>query len=180
MVKIVVGSNNPVKINAVRDAFSHYFSDVEVESFPVESGVHDQPLGEDTFKGAENRAKRIYQAFKDGKINADFFVGIEGGAGKVYGKVLSFAVACIMNKDGEFSFGVSPAHELPQAIASRIMDGEELGVVMGEITGESDIKYNQGTVGKLTRGVISRKSFCEAATIMALVPFLNKELFTQS
>jgi hypothetical protein len=38
-VKILVGSTNPVKIGAVKDAFSRFFNDIEVVAFPVNSCV---------------------------------------------------------------------------------------------------------------------------------------------
>ena len=56
-MKILVGSKNPVKIEATREAFSSYFKDIEVEGVEVKSSVSEQPLDEETFDGAEHRAK---------------------------------------------------------------------------------------------------------------------------
>ena len=56
-MRILVGSANPVKIAAVRDVFEPYFPGAEVEGIATPSGVPAQPVGEDTFTGAENRAR---------------------------------------------------------------------------------------------------------------------------
>ena len=72
-MQINVGSKNPVKIKAVRDAFGHYFKDFEVVSVNVDSGVHQQPKSlKDIVDGAKNRA---IAAFK----NCDYSVGLEAG-----------------------------------------------------------------------------------------------------
>jgi len=51
---ILVGSKNPVKIESVKEAFEKYFSNVDVQGVEVSSGVSDQPVNEDTFRGAKN------------------------------------------------------------------------------------------------------------------------------
>ena len=42
-MKILTGSKNPVKVEAVREAFSHYFDDITVIGIPVQSNVAGQP-----------------------------------------------------------------------------------------------------------------------------------------
>ena len=62
MMKILVGSQNPVKIEATKEAFSTYFGKVEVRGIKVDSKVSNQPTNDETFHGARNRAfglKRI-------------------------------------------------------------------------------------------------------------------------
>ena len=72
-MRILVGSNNPVKINAVQRAFSKFW-DVEISNMEVDSGVSDMPMSdEESIKGALNRAMNAMQP------NIDFSVGLEGG-----------------------------------------------------------------------------------------------------
>jgi len=42
-MKILVGSQNPVKIEAVKESFSKYFEKVEVAEIKVDSKVSSQP-----------------------------------------------------------------------------------------------------------------------------------------
>ena len=60
MMKIIVGSTNPVKITSTKAAFETAFpeEEFEVEGVSVVSEVRDQPLSNDeTLLGARNRAK---------------------------------------------------------------------------------------------------------------------------
>ena len=60
-MKVIVGSKNPVKLNATRNVLERIYSNIEVSSVDVDSEVPDQPFGLDqTIKGAINRAKNAY------------------------------------------------------------------------------------------------------------------------
>ncbi len=64
-----------MKINAVKKAFSFFNEEVEVKGVRVPSGVSKQPIGEETIKGAMNRAKNSLKVIPD----AEFGIGIEAG-----------------------------------------------------------------------------------------------------
>jgi len=75
-MKVIVASENPVKIEAVKSAFKVYFHDVSIEGFQVGSGVSVQPLTDiETITGARNRVKELRKRIYD----ADNRVAIEGG-----------------------------------------------------------------------------------------------------
>ena len=95
MVTIIVGSKNPAKIEAVRDAFSHYFQDLEVQGMEVASGVPAQPFGDDIFKGAENRARAAQSSVKEKDA---FYVGIEAGIIQQHSRWFNFNCVCILHK----------------------------------------------------------------------------------
>ena len=74
-MKIAVGSKNPVKIEAARNAFGKAFGNCEVVGVSVPSGVSNMPVNpESLLEGARNRALAAMQ-----KMEADFGVGMEGG-----------------------------------------------------------------------------------------------------
>src|SRR5688572_12477767 len=74
LMKVIVGSTNPVKIMAALAVFSRIDPNVEIEGIAVESGVPHQPWGDpETRQGAINRA---HAAMQDG---ANYAVGFEGG-----------------------------------------------------------------------------------------------------
>lgn len=52
-MKILIGSQNPVKNDAVRQALSNYFDNIDVVGYEVDSGVSIQPIGDETFTGAK-------------------------------------------------------------------------------------------------------------------------------
>lgn len=174
---VLVGSGNPVKVNAVKDSFSKYFENVEVKSFPTGSGVPDQPFGEDTFTGAKNRALELVEINRKNNLNADYFVGIEGGVLNYFSRWFGFGVMCVVDKAGKTGFGTSPHFELPQAVVDELHNGKELGIVMDELTGKMNTKYHNGAIGFFTNGVMDRKDLYIQGMIVALAPFLHSELF---
>lgn len=177
IMKVLVGSKNPVKIEAVKEAFSSYFDDIIVEGVDVESSVPDQPLDEETFEGAEHRAKILKKLNEKANIGASFFVGIEGGAINIYSRWFAFGVICVIDKDGNSGFGTSPMFELWQDAIAEILEGVELGDVMGDITGDYEIKRKGGAIGFLTDGVVERKDLYILGLKLALIPFLKEKLY---
>jgi len=58
MKKVIIGSNNPVKLEATKEAFTVSFPDqlFEYKTYSADSGVSEQPFGiEETRAGAKNR-----------------------------------------------------------------------------------------------------------------------------
>ncbi len=176
-MKILVGSTNPVKINATREAFKRFYDSVEVLGFPVSSGVSEQPIEEEVFKGAKNRALELIKLNENENINADFFVGIEGGIGKLAGIWFSFGGVCIINKSGDIGYGTSALFELPKFVVDRLLNGEELGPVMDELQNQTNTKQKHGAIGFLTNGVMDRKELYISGIITAMIPLVKKELF---
>lgn len=176
-MQILVGSGNPIKIEAARDAFSNYFDNVEVLGIEVDSGVSDQPINEATYTGALNRAKALIVINQERSLMSDFFVGIEGGVIEIASRWFAFGCMCVMNHEGLVGYGTSSHFELPESIWRRLLDGEELGKVIDELTNVKDSKRRQGAVGFLTRGCVNRRSLYIQGIQMALIPFINKGLY---
>jgi len=176
-MKIIVGSVNPVKINAVREAFLKYYKDFLVEGIKVDSFVHRQPKNYETFEGAENRALELVKINNTEMLQADFFVGIEGGIMKHVDKWFAFGCMCIIDKKMNKSFGTSPHFQIPNEVAVRLLAGEELGEVMDEIMKMKNTKQNLGAIGFFTNGVINRTQLYVPGIIAALIPFNHPEMF---
>jgi inosine/xanthosine triphosphatase len=176
-MKILVGSKNPVKIEAVREAFEKYYDEVEVTGFSVESNVPVQPFNDETFFGAENRTFELKKINKQQNLNADYFTGIEGGISKTFNRWFAYGVVCIMDKDGRKGFGTSAHFELPEKVIKEIKNGKELGDVIDDIQNEQNTKQKKGAIGYFTNGIMSRKDLYVPGIITALIPFLHKENF---
>ena len=74
MLKISVGSTNPVKLKAAAEAFELARKKVAVTEFDVQSGVSDQPTSDsEAIEGARKRARQA-----NAKGGFDFGVGLEG------------------------------------------------------------------------------------------------------
>ena len=169
-MKVLVGSTNPVKIESVKEAFSMFFKDVDVDvsGVGVESGVSDQPLGEEeTRMGARNRAVKLFNEVGTGVI--DYGVGLEGGVVEIDGTLFECAWCVVRDKDGVEGIGGGLYFELPSAVADRLRDGGELGPVMDDLMGTVDIKKKGGAIGVFTNGVLNRKDAYVHLVLQALV-----------
>ncbi len=178
MTKVVVGSKNPIKIQAVNEAFGNYFSDVEVQGIDAASGVPDQPFDDETFIGAENRARALYEQH-NAAGEYDYYAGIEGGIVKVFNSWFALGCICLMNREGKKSFGTSALFQLPDEWIERLRGGMELGHLIDEVTGDKNSKQKNGAIGYLTQNVLTRKDIYIEGVITALVPFLNHEIYFQ-
>jgi len=171
-LKVAVGSENPVKLQAVKEVFRNVFGEVEIVSVKVDSDVPSQPFGKETFKGALNRARKaLYFA------DADFGVGIEGGVIRLYGRWYNLGFVTIVNREGKIGTGTSGWFECPFNILNELRRGKELGQVISEISGKPEIQRREGAIGVFTKGKIKRKDLYKHGVFMALVKFISPEIF---
>ena len=176
-MNILVGSLNPVKLEAVEEAFQNYYKDITVVGVDVHSGVSNQPIDREVFVGAENRAINLKSKNDSENYGAEFFIGIEGGITKSYSRWFAFGVACIVDEHGNKGFGTSSHFELPGKITQKLLTGEELGFVMDEMLNAENTKQKGGAISFFTNGVMNRKELYVPGIISALVPFHHKGLF---
>lgn len=174
MAIVAIASQNPVKVAAVKIAFTKMFSDKSFEFLnqAVPSNVSNQPIGEkETLTGALNRIKNLSKI-----VSADFFVSIEGGS-KCVGKGMeTFAWVIIRSKD-RISKGRTASFFLPQKIIELIKQGMELGQADDILFNRHNSKQSNGAIGILTNNLITRTTYYESAVIMALIPFKNPKLY---
>ena len=69
---------------------------------------------------------------------------------------------------------------LPRPIVDLIRQGVELGDADDRVFGRSNSKQGNGAIGILTNDVIDRTGLYEHAVILALTPFIKKELYLRS
>ncbi len=175
MKKVVIASNNPVKINTTKIGFEKMFPKevFEFEGLSAPSEVSDQPMSEkETLLGATNRAKNVFKM-----IEADYWVGIEGGLEEVGGELEAFAWMVVISKEGKVGKGRSGSFFLPTKVAELVKQGKELGEADDIVFGRTNSKQSTGAVGILTDDVLTRSTYYEPAIILALIPFKNPELY---
>ncbi len=169
---VAIGSKNPLKIDAAKIAVNNFFIDAEFSDVDVESGVHKQPINVETEEGAKNRATAALK-----KTGADFGIGIEGGLIELNGKDYCTACCAIVDKKGEMHIAYSPFFELPPKMLAEVKQRKELGDLMDEHTGRKNTKQSEGALGIFSKGKITRGKAFEIAVMLALVPFINKDVY---
>lgn len=171
-MKVAVGSKNPTKIEGAKLAFQQFFKDVEVFGFEV-STKYKQPFDDETLNGALERAMKSYSK------KFDFSVGIEAGLMKVKKSLsgyMDFQVAVVYNGE-KFTVGFGPGFEYPKEVLEEVLSGTEVGRVMERISGIKDLGKKVGAVHYLSKGAISRTELSRIAVTMALIPWVNRELY---
>ncbi len=174
-IKVVVGSKNPVKIKCTLLAFQKALPNdiIKVEGVSVPSGVSDQPMTDtETFQGALNRTRNAKALFP----SAQYWVGIEGGIEDSGSDMEAFAWVTILseNQSGQAR---TATFQLPKKIQALVRDGIELGVADDMVFKRSNSKQSNGAVGILTKDLIDRTAYYEPAVVLALIPFINSDLY---
>lgn len=150
IMKIIIGSKNPAKVTAVKNAF--YEGPFEFIPLNIASGVKEQPLSdEETISGAVNRA---VGALKQG--NGDMGIGLEGGVQETERGLLICNWGALAVKEMEPLIAGGARFLLPEEIAVRLRNGEELGPVMDSYAKKQNVRKTEGAVGIFTNGLINR------------------------
>lgn len=172
---VLVGSKNPVKVNAAKHAFEQYFDSVEVMGIDAPSGVPEQPVNDDILGGARNRIKSLKSYANENNIGADFFAAIESGVTDKFGVWLNINFAVIESRDGYESVGTSEGFPVPKKLIGEIID-TNLGSVMDRLFNSTNMKQGKGGVYYLTRNY-TREDISKSAFTMALTQFVNENLW---
>ena len=187
--RIALGSDRAAKIMSVRAAIARVaeidsaWRDANVVARSVKTDAPAMPLNDwELMGGARQRALAVRQILLDQKLDADLYVGLEGGfhSISVEGQWHTFLRGWALVTDGEReSFGMSPSIEVPDAIVKDVIEGKrELGIVIDDFAGIRDVRSKQGAWGVLSRDLLTRSMSFEAALIAAFAPFYNQQLYS--
>jgi inosine/xanthosine triphosphatase len=170
-MKIIIGSKNKAKVEAVKEIVSEYphLSNAIVEGVSSSSKVSDQPKSlEETIVGATNRAKGAFS-------NCDYSIGIESGLMHVPGSKSGYmdVCVCVIYDGAECHIGLSSAWEFPDPSITSLMidDGLDMSQAINKagMTSNPNIGSEEGAIGILTKGRLTRKAYTKEALRTALI-----------
>ncbi len=173
-MKVRVGSQNPVKIQATENVLKKIYDNLKVDSAKVDSEVPDQPIGlHQTIKGAINRAKNVYSPY------VDLGVGIESGLLKTPHTITGYIDLqwCAIFDGEKVTLGVSAGFEYPPLVMEEVLKGREVGDIMDELTGIDDLGEKMGAVSYLSHGMLNRMGNTEQCVLMAMIPRMNNDIY---
>lgn len=185
---IALGSDRAAKIMAVRACVARVatidpdWTNANVVARRVEINAPAMPLTDwQLMEGARERALAARDSLKSRRLEADIYVGLEGGFHSISigGEWHTFLRGWAYATDGERSaFGAAPSISVPAAIVKKVVQGRlELGSVIDQVTGGRDIRSKQGAWGVLSRDLVTRSMSFELALIAAFAPFYNPNLY---
>ncbi|MBM4237556.1 MAG: inosine/xanthosine triphosphatase, partial [Euryarchaeota archaeon] len=167
-----VGSNNPVKARAVRRVMRTLYGDPIIVPMKVKNSVGDQPWGDDTLKGAVERAKASIGSM-------DFGVGIEAGIFQREDGLYDIQYCAVVDKMGRVTIGQGSGFRLPAVAEERIRKGESVGRVFDDLLGTRDIGRKRGVIHLLTSGALTRQKLTEQSVMAAMVPRIRYDLYLE-
>jgi non-canonical (house-cleaning) NTP pyrophosphatase len=133
-------------------------------------------------QGARERALAVKDSLAQRRLEADIYVGLEGGFHSVSmeGEWHTFLRGWAYATNGETgAFGATPSITVPPAVVKRVIEGRrELGLVIDEVARSHDVRSRQGAWGVFSRNLITRSMSFEIALIAAFAPFYNGELYS--
>ena len=128
-IKILIGTKNKAKIEGAKLAFEKYFSDFEIISEDIKSGVNSQPINDEILLGARNRIKGLKELnVKD----VDFYISSEAGLISIGDSYLNINMGVIEDISGYESIGTSQGYMIPKRQIEAIKE-KTLGVVLDEM-----------------------------------------------
>ena len=186
---IALGSDRAAKIMAVRASVARVaavdpdWTNANVVARRVETNIPAMPLTDwQLMQGARERALAARDALRSRRLEADVYVGLEGGfhSISIEGEWHTFLRGWAYATDGEQSaFGAAPSISVPSHIVKAVVEGRrELGSVIDEVVGGRDIRSKQGAWGVLSRDLVTRSMSFELALIAAFAPFYNPKLYS--
>jgi inosine/xanthosine triphosphatase len=177
MKNIIVGTKNLAKLNACRVVFNEAYGKGQflIKGIEVDTGVSAMPMNnEESYLGALNRLNAAEKA----EPRADIFVGLEGGVeeGPANGLFLLGWAVVKASESEKIGVGHSGGVKLPQNIADKVRQGQELGPLIKEMTGDTnnEIRHSLGTNGLLTNGLYPRNREFEDALRNAVGMLLSR------
>ena len=190
MKTIALGSDRAAKIMAVRASVARVaaidpgWANANVVARRVDTTVPSMPLTDwQLMQGAQERALAVRDSLKNRRLEADIYVGLEGGfhSVSIAGEWHTFLRGWAYATDGERgAFGAAPSISVPPDIVKTVVEGRrELGMVIDEVTGGRDIRSKQGAWGVLSRDLVTRSMSFELALIAAFAPFYNPKMYVQ-
>jgi inosine/xanthosine triphosphatase len=176
-VIVVIASLSPAKVDAVRRAVERIatvdpsFSKASIRTLDVTGLSPRMPITDaETLEGARRRAATAARSAQPPFLA----IGLEGGLSNDPITTLTSWAAVT---DGErWGYGAGGRIVLPDAVMHEVKAGRELGDVIDEMAG-AQIRGTRGAWGWLTRDLVGRRQALLTATLAALAPFYNRELY---
>jgi inosine/xanthosine triphosphatase len=169
-MKIKIASQNPAKVEALREILADYphLKKAEINAVDAPSGVDDQPKSlKETVRGAMNRSKNAY-------TDCDYSFGIESGLMEVPNTKSGYMDVCVcaIFDGNEYHLGLSSAWEAPKRVSEFMLnDGLNMNAAAYKagLTDNPKVGSAEGLVGIMTKGRLTRKEYTKEAIRMALI-----------
>lgn len=160
---IVLATTSPLKINALLAALDECGLTADVEGVKAPSDVNEQPEGEETLRGAENRLTHARELAPD----ADLYVSVENGIYPDAGEYRDKAVLLAETRPGRRFVSESAAVTFPVAAVEEARARGFASTTVGSVMFEQGLVADQADPHKELTG-LSRAELLKAAMVNLL------------
>lgn len=199
---VAIGSKNPCKIQAVeeviRDGHMKRMNISGFHSFASLSGISEQPLSQaEIVRGAKNRAEAAHGAAllqekgSPSDSTSILAIGIESGLCRMddlddltsnANKGGWFDICVVSAYDGcQHRLGLSCGFEIPVPVMAFVLGKERLDLSQATqragLTSKTNLGQEEGLIGILTEGRITRLAYTKQAVECSLVAYKNHDWF---
>jgi inosine/xanthosine triphosphatase len=172
---IAVGSQNRIKVDAVRTSLKHINPEAIIKDVLVKTNIPSQPWGDDQIiHGAITRAKLALEIAK-----ADLGIGLESGVIHNSFGYFTNAWCAICDSKGQISVGGGFSVELPPQVVDELKAGADLGQAMSRIN-TPHLHSSVGAIGVLTNNLLNRSKAYENIILCALTRYLRPDLYPRN
>jgi inosine/xanthosine triphosphatase len=172
-MRIHVGSDNPIKLQAVTNVLARIYGDVDVTGHRVSVNVPSEPWGDDVERGAVERARKALG-------NADFGIGIEAGIFERRGDLYDVQYCAVVDKMNRVTIGHGSGFKYPPKVSELLHKGYTVGDTFKQLYDQEKSGRGNGAIGFLTHGMLKRSELTEQAVVAAMVPRMRKELYFET
>jgi inosine/xanthosine triphosphatase len=191
-MKVLVGTTNGTKVEAVRRVFARLYPEqpVDVTGVEVTTAVPDQPWGPEVARGALARARAAMASATPVPPGAGdetegpgrdalphFAVGIEAGLipGEAGGPTFDVQHCAVIDRGGRETMGHGPGFVYPDDLLEEVREGKQVREVMMARYWTDPSDRGKGAVHTFTAGHMDRLALTEQAVLMAMVPRISGE-----
>lgn len=177
-MKIILTTTNKAKNEALQKTLKKLSIDANVISLKVETGVSKTPTtDEEGIIGAINRIKNAKEAGHE----ADIYIGMEGIIETNEFGTFICGWTVIESKEGRRSMGCSAKVELPNKLAKKVSNLEELSdLVKNNYKSNLVNKIDSiGSNGIITNNLYTRVDEFEDSLMCAFGYFINNENYSE-
>jgi inosine/xanthosine triphosphatase len=165
-----VGSQNQIKIDAAGNVLAKFFEEVIIKGVEVSTSVPEQPRGEETRRGAMERARLALE-------DSDLGIGLEAGVFDTEDGLYDIQYCAVIDRRGRYTIGHGSGFRYPPEVAERVKEGVPVGTAFRDLYGWEKDEKRLGAIGFLTQGALSRTELAEQAVMAAMVPRVRRDIY---
>lgn len=175
MKKIVLTSNNPVKISVVKKIAEQLLPDISFEYIPLGLDAKNAELfGKQQII---NHMTEILNQAHAAVSDAEYYVCMQGGMEDDGSEMHETAYVMVRDSFGKSEISGCSTFKVPNEIAGEVRKGKDFAKAVDEFFDVKDTKTTGGFVSILTGGIVNKENHYAQPLAIAFSTLIRKEWF---